>query len=68
MLENKTSSQSQKLNNLVLKVWREGNDVVSFGVYYKKSLYTWRLLFLLVNKDYHKQVVQHKCFMLLLMM
>jgi ribosomal protein S18 acetylase RimI-like enzyme len=55
MLKNKTSSQSDKRNNLVLKVWREDGDVVAFLAYYKKSLYHWQLLFLIVNKDYRGQ-------------
>lgn len=55
MLKNRTSSQYSKRNDLVLKVWRENGDVTGFLAYYKKSLYTWQLLFLIVNKDYRGQ-------------
>ena len=55
MLKNKSSSQHEKRNDLILKVWRENGDVTAFLAYYKKSLYNWQLLFLIVNKDYRGQ-------------
>jgi ribosomal protein S18 acetylase RimI-like enzyme len=55
MLQNRTSSQRAKLNDLVIKVWRENNEVAGFLAYYKKSLYRWHLLFLIVNKKYRGQ-------------
>lgn len=55
MLKNKSSSQQDKRNNLIMRVWRENGDVTAFLAYYKKSLYNWQLLFLIVNKDYRGQ-------------
>lgn len=54
-LKHRTSSQADRRNDLILKVWREKNDIVAFAAYHKKSLYTWRILFFMTNKKYRRQ-------------
>lgn len=52
MLDNRSSSQYAVHSNLVLKVLRESGEAVGFLAYYPKSLYSWHMLFLIVDKEH----------------
>lgn len=54
-LKYKTSSQYEALHNLVLKVLEIDGKIAGFMAYYPNSMYTWNLLFLVVDPDYRQQ-------------
>jgi len=60
MLRYRSSSQYEKRYDLVLKVLEIDGDVAGFLAYYPKSLYTWQLLFLVVDQDYRKKGIAKK--------
>lgn len=55
MLDNRTPFQEMKLDKLVLKVLREDNKTVGFCAYYPKSIFSWQLLFLVIDKEYRRK-------------
>lgn len=59
-LRNKSSSQSEKLNNLVMKVLRVDGKLAGFLAYYPHSKHVWQLLFLLVDQDFRRQGIAKK--------
>ena len=55
MLKNKSSYQYPPLvrhNDLITKVYRDGDKVIGFIAYYPHSLHVWQFLFLIVDQDY----------------
>lgn len=60
LLRYKTSSQSQKLYDLIEKVIEIDGKIAGFTAYYPKSKYTWQFLFLLVDQDFRRQGVAKK--------
>lgn len=55
VLKHRSSSQVKKLDNVVIKVWRENDEVVGFIAYYHYALLHWQILFLLVDKKHRRK-------------
>lgn len=55
MLRYRSSSQHEKLYNLVIKVVEINQKVAGLLIYHPNSVYTWQLLFVLVDQDYRRQ-------------
>lgn len=60
LLRYKTSSQHQKLHDLITKVIEIDSKIAGFIAYYPKSKYTWQFLFLLVDQDFRRQGIAKK--------
>ena len=60
MLEHKSSSQFEKLYDLLLKVLEVDGKIVGFFAYYPKSLYTWQFLFLVIDENYRSKGLAYK--------
>ena len=54
MLDNRTPSQYEKADKLILKVLRKDGKTIGFLAYYPKSFYWWHLLFLVVDVDHRR--------------
>lgn len=52
MLDNKSSVQYEKRNDLTLKVLQEDGKVVGFSATYKKASFIGHILFIVVDKDF----------------
>ena len=59
-LRYRSSSQTEKLHDLVLKVFRQDGKIVGFLAYWPHSQHVWQLLFLIVDQDYRRQGIAKK--------
>lgn len=55
MLDKRTPYQDIILDKLTLKVLRKDNKTVGFAAYYPHSMFSWQLLFLVIDKEYRRK-------------
>lgn len=60
MVEHATSSQYEKLHNLILKSAFLDGKLVGFLAYFKISPHVWRILYIIVDQDFRKQGIAKK--------
>lgn len=60
MLRNKTSSQVERRNDMILKVATVDGQVAGFLAYYPVSQKVWKILFVLVDQDFRRKGIAKK--------
>lgn len=60
MLRYRSSSQHEKLYNLVLRILEVDGKIAGFVGYHPNSMYIWQLLWLAVDQDYRRQGIAKK--------